>query len=257
MAAIDVIIPVYNEQEALPQNIPILHGFLKENMSQSWTITIADNGSTDKTMTVASALSKQYPGVRVVHLDQKGRGRALRKIMVESPADIVSYMDVDLSTGLEAFPPMIKAVEEGYGIAMGSRLMPGAKVQRCFKREFVSRVYNILIKIMFFTRFYDAQCGFKALSRKVAQDILPLVENNMWFFDTEMLLLALKRGYRVKEIPVVWSEDPGTTVHVGKTAVEDIKGLLRMRFHPTRGLGKVKKIDREERSEKVEEGREK
>lgn len=244
MAAIDVIIPVYNEQEALPQNIPILHKFLKENIPSPWTITIADNGSTDNTMAVASALARQYAEVRVVHLDQKGRGRALRKTMLGSPADIVSYMDVDLSTGLEAFPLLVKAVEEGYGIAMGSRLMPGAKVQRCLKREFVSRAYNILIKLMFFTKFHDAQCGFKAVSRKVVQEIAPLVENNNWFFDTELLLLALKRGYRVKEVAVVWSEDPGTTVHVGKTAMEDLKGLLRMRFHPRRGLGKIKAGDK-------------
>ncbi len=247
MAAIDVIIPVYNEQEALPQNIPVLHRFLKENVRPPWTITIADNGSTDNTMSVASALAKQYAEVRVVHLDQKGRGRALRKTMLESPADIVSYMDVDLSTGLEAFPLLIKAVEEGYGIAMGSRLMPGAKVQRCLKREFVSRIYNILIKVMFFTRFYDAQCGFKAISREVVQQIVPLVENQNWFFDTELLLFALKKGHRIKEIPVVWAEDPGTTVHVGKTATEDLKGLLRMRFHPRRGLGKIRVSDEKRR----------
>lgn len=240
MASIDVVIPVYNEQEALPPSIATLHRFLKEKMSQPWTIVIADNGSIDKTMEVASALAKQYDGVKVVHLDQKGRGRALRKTMLESTADIVSYMDVDLSTDLSAFVPMIKAVEEGYGIAMGSRLMPGARVTRCFKRELTSRVYNLLVKMMFCTKFYDAQCGFKAIRSEVARRLVPLVENQGWFFDTELLLLATRAGYDIKEVPAIWREDPGTTVNVIKTAKEDIKGLLRVRFRPSPEVKKLK-----------------
>lgn len=241
MASIDVVIPVYNEQEALPKSIATLHQFLKEKISQPWNIVIADNGSTDKTMEVASSLARQYDRVRVVHLDQKGRGRALRKTMLESQADIISYMDVDLSTDLNAFPLLIKALDDGYGISMGSRLMPGAKVKRSFKRELTSRVYNLLIKLMFCTKFYDAQCGFKAIRREVARELVPLVENQSWFFDTELLLLALKRGYRIKEIPVKWSEDPGSTVNVVKTATEDIKGLLRLRFRPSPEVQKLKK----------------
>lgn len=241
MASIDVVIPVYNEEEALPTCIATLHKFLKENLVQPWNIVVADNGSNDSTMEVATSLAKKYDRVRVVHLDQKGRGRALRKTMLESDADIISYMDVDLSTGLDAFPPMIKALEEGYGIGIGSRLMSGSKVTRCFKRELTSRVYNVMIKMMFFTRFHDAQCGFKAIRKDVARKLVPLVENQNWFFDTELLLLATKSGDRIKEVPVIWYEDPGTTVHVAKTAREDIKGLLRVRFRPSAGVKKLKK----------------
>ncbi len=239
--SVDVVIPVYNEEEALPGCIAILHRFLRENMSQPWTIIIADNGSNDRTMQVAASLTTSYDRVKVIHLDQKGRGRALRKLMLESDADIISYMDVDLSTGLGAFPPMIRAIEEGHEIAIGSRLMRGAKVTRCFKRELTSRIYNLMIKLMFFTTFHDAQCGFKAIRRDIARRLVPLIENQNWFFDTELLLLATRAGYRIKEIPVIWREDPGTTVNVAKTAKEDIKGLLRLRFCPGAGVKDLKK----------------
>jgi glycosyltransferase involved in cell wall biosynthesis len=229
---VDVIIPVYNEEEQLAQSITSLRQYLKENVSFKWTIVIADNGSTDTTLSVAKALSLEYPDVKCVHIPEKGRGRALRQIMVDSSADVVSYMDVDLSTHLSAFSPLVKAIEDGYDISIGSRLMSGAKTKRSFKRQLTSRVYNIMVKAMFFTPFCDAQCGFKAVSRKAAQDLVPLVRNNMWFFDTELLILASRKGYKIKEIPVTWVEDPGSTVKVFKTASEDIKGLLRMRFKP-------------------------
>jgi glycosyltransferase involved in cell wall biosynthesis len=229
---VDVIIPVYNEEEQLAQSVTTLRQYLKENMSSKCTIVIADNGSTDKTLSIADALSLEYPDVRSVHIVEKGRGRALRQTIVSSQADVISYMDVDLSTHLNAFPALVKAIEDGYDISIGSRLMSGANTKRCFKRELTSRVYNVMVKAMFFTPFCDAQCGFKAISHSAAQDLVPLVQNNMWFFDTELLILASRKGYKIKEIPVTWVEDPGSKVKVVKTAKEDIKGLLRMRFKP-------------------------
>ncbi|HUU62792.1 MAG TPA: glycosyltransferase family 2 protein, partial [Dehalococcoidia bacterium] len=148
----------------------------------------------------------------------------------ESAADIVSYMDVDLSTDLAAFPHLIQAIEEGYSIAIGSRLLPGSSVKRSFKRELTSRSYNLIIKSMFRTRFSDAQCGFKALSGKAAQELVPLIQDQEWFFDTELLILAEKKGYRIREIPVAWIEDPDTRVAIASTVSEDLKGLLRLRF---------------------------
>ncbi len=228
--SVDVVIPVYNEEKDLPRSIVILHQFLSQNLPNPWRIVIADNGSTDGTLNIAQMLSSKYNGVTYVHLSQKGRGRALRQTWLESPADILSYMDVDLSTSLEAFPKLIQALEEGYDIAIGSRLARGARVKRSVKREVISRCYNLLIKAMFFTRFSDAQCGFKAITRRTAQSILPVVKNLNWFFDTELLIIAEKRGYRVREVPVQWAEDPGTTVKVLRTAWEDFKGLMRLRF---------------------------
>ena len=232
MDLVDVVIPVYNEEKDLPRSIETLRRFLQDNLPSAWQITIADNGSTDSTLAVARTLSQQYPGVGYTHLDLKGRGRALKKAWLESRADILSYMDVDLSTGLESFPPLVQAIREGYDIAIGSRLMAQSRIQRSFKREMTSRVYNLLIRAMFFSHFVDAQCGFKAISRRAAQALLPLVQDNAWFFDTELLLLAEMRGYRIKELPVKWLEDPDTRVKIASTAWEDIKGLLRVRFRP-------------------------
>jgi len=181
---------------------------------------------------VAQALSREYPDVVSLHLDEKGRGRALRRAWLDSNADIVSYMDVDLSTDLEAFPKLIQAIEEGYDIAIGSRLMPGSSIKRSFKRELTSRGYNLLIKAMFRSKFSDAQCGFKALSSKAARELVPLTKDQKWFFDTELLILAEKKGYRTKDVPVAWIEDPDTRVSVSRTAFDDVKGLLRLRFRP-------------------------
>ena len=231
MTTVAVVIPVYNEEKALPDSIAKLHAFLSQNLKHDWHIVIADNASTDKTWEIAQDLAKKYSDVVPVHLDRKGRGRALRKVWLESKSDIVRYMDVELSTGLDAFPKLVQAILDGSDIAIGSRLKRGSKTTRGLKREFTSRCYNFLIRIMFLTGLSDAQCGFKAISRNCAQKILPLTINNEWFFDTEMLLLALKNGYKIAEIPVTWVDDPGTTVNIRKTVIEDLKGLARIRFH--------------------------
>lgn len=238
MNSVDLVIPVYNEEAQLAKSIAVLRAFLSKNLDMPYRIVVADNGSTDTTLGIAKSLSEQYKDVGYVHLEQKGRGRALRRAWLESPASIVSYMDVDLSTDLVHFPALVKAIaQDGYDIAIGSRLSRGSKVKRAFKREFISRSYNLMIKMMFRTRFSDAQCGFKAVSRKAAQELVPLIKDQAWFFDTELLLLATMKGYRIKEIPVRWIDDPDSRVRIVKTATEDIKGLLRLRFRPLPKLG--------------------
>ena len=236
--SVDVVIPVYNEEQALPVCVEKLSAFLEENLPNPWRILIADNGSIDGTLAVCQELSDEYPRVAYVHLEQKGRGRALKRAWLESDADIVSYMDVDLSTGLQHFPALVQALEGEYDIAIGSRLMPQSRVARSFKRGLTSRGYNLLIKLLFWkTSFQDAQCGFKAATRRAVQAIVPVVVNNNWFFDTELLLIAEHRGFKIKEVPVEWAEDPDTRVKVLRTAWEDVKGLLRLRFG---GIPKVK-----------------
>ena len=229
-ASVAIVVPVYNEETALPDSIRRLTAFLAANLPNPWLVTIADNASVDATRAVAESLCREIPGVDYLYLPQKGRGRALRTTWLNSAADIVSYMDVDLSTDLTHFPQLIAALESGFHIATGSRLSRGSQVTRGFKREFTSRCYNLLIKAMFFTPFPDAQCGFKALTRPAAQALLPHIANNNWFFDTELLLIAAKRGYRISSIPVQWRDDPTTTVNITGTALEDVKGLLRLRF---------------------------
>ena len=229
-ATVDIVIPVYNEEQALPRNVVILADFLKENLRNPWQIIIADNASTDSTKSVSDMLCEKYSGINYLHIPQKGRGRALKAAWLDSTADIVSYMDVDLSTDLAHFPQLIDSLNEGFHVAIGSRLSKGSRVKRSLRREVVSRGYNLLIKSMFFTPFQDAQCGFKALTRQAAQAIVPHIKNDNWFFDTELLIIAAKRGYKIKQFPVKWDDDPTSTVNVARTASEDIKGLLRLRF---------------------------
>lgn len=232
MATIDVVIPVLNEEQALPVCIEKLRAFLAEHLSEhAWRIVVADNGSTDGTLRIAEDLATRFPGeVSVIHLDVRGRGLALRTAWMDSEANVVSYMDVDLSTGLEAFPPLVNAIaRDGYHVATGTRLGRGARTTRSLKRELISRAYNLVIRLGMWTRFSDAQCGFKALSGPAAKALVPAIVNNHWFFDTELLVIAEKRGFRIKEVPVVWAEDPDTRVKIVQTALEDLKGLWRLR----------------------------
>jgi glycosyltransferase involved in cell wall biosynthesis len=230
---VDVVIPVYNEERDLERSIATLCEFLRQNCPHRWRIVIVDNGSTDHTLDIAKELAARWPGeITFIHLDQKGRGRALRAAWTQSSADIVSYMDVDLSTNLAAFPSLIGSlVNGGHHIATGSRLKKGARVKRQWKREIISRAYNLLIKLMFpRKRFSDAQCGFKALTRRAVNELVPIVKDQAWFFDSELLLRAEQHGYRIFEVPVEWIEDPDTRVKIASTAWEDVKGLVRVRF---------------------------
>ncbi len=228
---VEVVIPVYNEEVALQRNIPKLCEYLATYLPYRWSVTIVDNASTNCTITVAGELAAVYgPRISVLHLDEKGRGRALKAAWSASEANIVAYMDVDLSTNLWAFLPLVAPLTTGHSdVATGSRLLKGAMVTRRWKREVISRCYNLLIKAMFRNRFSDAQCGFKAVKRSVARELLPRVEDSEWFFDTELLLLAEERGLRIHEVPVDWIEDLDSRVDIAATALKDVKGLLRVR----------------------------
>jgi glycosyltransferase involved in cell wall biosynthesis len=231
---VDVVIPVYNEQHVLAASVRTLASFLEDHLPYDWRIVVADNASTDETLRVANELAAAMPNVEVLHLDQKGRGRALSAAWRASDADVVGYMDVDLSTNLQAFLPLVAHVVDGpYDVAIGSRLMRGARVTRQWKREIISRIYNLIIKAMFPRRgFSDAQCGFKAVSRRAADHLLPIVEDTAWFFDSELLLRAEQHGYRIAEVPVEWIEDLDSRVNIVDTALEDLRGLLRVRLTP-------------------------
>ncbi len=229
---VDVVIPVYNEEEALEASIATLSGYLGAHCPYRWRIVVADNASTDGTPEVGRRLAEASARVDYMRLEQKGRGRALRYAWSHSPADVLCYMDVDLSTDLDCFMPLIQPLAEGrYGVAIGSRLAPGAKVTRGLKRDAISRIYNLIVKAMFpRKRFSDAQCGFKAVTQAAARELLPVVKDQAWFFDSELLLKAEARGYRIHEVPVKWVDDPGSRVRIAKTAWEDLKGLWRVRW---------------------------
>lgn len=220
----------------MPQSVEKLVSFLNENCRFAWEIVIANNASTDRTLDVARQLKEKNQTLNVVHLEQKGRGRALRKVWTESDADILSYMDVDLSTDLKAFPQLLESlVSGGFDLATGSRLLETSETIRGFKREMISRSYNLLIKSSLHTNFSDAQCGFKAITREATQKLLPLVEDNAWFFDTELLVLAEKLGYRIYDLAVRWVDDSDSRVRILNTTFEDLKGLMRLRRKLARG----------------------
>jgi putative flippase GtrA len=239
-ATVDVVVPVYNEERALRGCVDVLKSYLDERFPFQWTITIVDNASTDGTLSLANELAESAEQVRVLHLDQKGRGRALRTAWQRSAADVVAYMDVDLSTGLDALLPLVAPLINGHSdISIGSRLAAGARTVRGPKRELISRSYNAIIRLSHGARFSDAQCGFKAARAEVIRPLLDHVKDDNWFFDTELLLLAEHNGLRVHEVPVDWVEDIDTRVRIGSTALEDIRGLIRVARAKAVGTARV------------------
>jgi len=228
--SVDIVVPVYNEEKILEKSISTLYNFLEKNFKYDWNIIIADNASKDNTLEVANSLSKKYKKVKILHLNQKGRGRALRIAWTKSDADIVSYMDVDLSTDLSFFPIMIDSLIQGYDVATGSRLMEGAEIKRSFKRELLSRGYNVLVRLILGVKYKDSQCGFKAVKREIVNDVVPEVRDNNWFFDSELLFRAHMKGYKVKEIPVKWIEDEDSRVRIFSTVTNYIKSIAVLRL---------------------------
>ena len=229
---VDVVIPCLDEVQVLRQSVETTVRLFAEHPEFEWRLIIADNGSTDGTTELATRLTEEYPQVAAIFLPVRGRGLALKQAWLDSDSDIVAYMDVDLSTDIRHLPVLIGMVASGScDIAIGSRLARGSRTKRSIKRETTSRGYVAMIRATFpRLRITDAQCGFKALNRKAVTELVPLIENNMWFFDTEMLILAHKHGYTIRELPVRWVEDSDTKVKILKTAAEDIRGLVRMRF---------------------------
>jgi glycosyltransferase involved in cell wall biosynthesis len=227
---VDILLPVYNEEHVIEWSVNTVRDFLQKNVeSFDWIISIGDNASIDRTLEVSKELEKKYSDVRVLHIDQKGRGRMVKYAWTNSEADVLVYMDVDLSTDLKCLPPLIQAILDGYDIAIGSRHFKGSHLERSIKREIISRGYLIILKLFLDFPFSDAQCGFKAVSKNTVRTLIPIIEDNEWFFDTELLYRGYKAGYKIKEIPVHWIEDKDSRVRIIRTAWLDILGVMRMR----------------------------
>ena len=227
--AVDIVVPVYNEAHVLEASIRRLTAYLDAHFVFSSVVTIVDNGSTDGTAEIARSLADTVPGVRAINLREKGRGRALRRAWLTSDATVVAYMDVDLSTDLRALLPLVAPLLSGHSdVSIGSRLARGSRVVRGTKREFISRGYNLILRTVMRVRFSDAQCGFKAMRRDRALEVIPLVQDEEWFFDTELLLLAERAGLRIHEVPVDWVDDPDSRVNIVRTALADLRGIARV-----------------------------
>ena len=242
---VDIVVPVRNEERDLAPSVRRLVGYLRESFPFSARITVADNGSTDATWAIATQLARELPEVRAVHMEQPGRGRALRAIWSQSEAEVLAYMDVDLSTDLNALLPLVAPLLSGHSdLAIGTRLARGSRVIRGPKRELISRGYNMLLRTLMGARFSDAQCGFKAIRRDQARVLLPLTQDTGWFFDTELLVLAERAGLRIHEIPVDWTDDLDSRVDIIATALADLRGMARLGAGFARGTIQVPQLRR-------------
>jgi putative flippase GtrA len=240
---VDIVVPVRNEERDLAPSVQRLVSYLRECLPFSARVTIADNGSTDATWAIASRLARELPEVRAIHMDLPGRGRALRAIWSESDAEVLAYMDVDLSTDLNALLPLVAPLLSGHSdLAIGTRLARGSRVIRGPKRELISRSYNLLLRTLMGARFSDAQCGFKAIRRDQARALLPLTQDTGWFFDTELLVLAERAGLRIHEIPVDWVDDLDSRVDIIATALADLRGMARLGVGFARGSIQVPQL---------------
>ena len=226
---IDVALPVLNEEHILEKNVRTLIAEMSSRCSFDWSLSIVDNGSTDASWKIASNIARTEENVRALRLEQRGRGGALKAAWGSSAADVVAYMDIDLSTDLKALNPLLESVANGSAdICIGSRLAAASQVTRSARREVISHLYNLIARIVLRYPVRDAQCGFKAMSRHVVQTIVPVVEDDSWFFDTELLVLAWRSGFRIHELPVSWIEDDDSRVRIVSTAIDDLRGIWRL-----------------------------
>jgi putative flippase GtrA len=240
---VEIVVPVLNEEHDLAPSIRRLVAYLAGRFPFRAAVTIADNGSTDGTWAAARALAAELDGVRAVRLERPGRGHALRSVWSASRADVLAYMDVDLSTDLNALLPLVAPLLSGHSdLAIGTRLARGARVVRGPRREVISRCYNTLLHATLGAGFSDAQCGFKAIRAEAARLLLPLTRDTGWFFDSELLVLAERAGLRIHEVPVDWTDDPDSRVKVAATALADLRGIARMRWGLLRGTLRVPQL---------------
>ncbi len=230
---VDIVIPCFNEGPGLIPNGERLHDAVSQLLTdRDWRVVLASNGCDPSTRAAAAALSGKYERMDHLHVDRPGRGGALRRAWLQSEADVCVCMDADLPFGLEVLPLLVDAVAAGgCDIAVGSRFLPESQVRgRRLLRRITSRVYLLLLHAMFDVPARDAQCGVRAITRDAVDDLVPRVVNNNYFFDSELLIVAHRRGLRIQEVPVVCRDNSASTVRVLRTALEFLRGLARMKF---------------------------
>lgn len=225
--SVDIALPVYNEEKLLKQNFLVINDYFQKNLKNYlWQIVIVNNGSTDNTNKIIEEIIREFPNVRHLYIERKGKGRALRKIFTESTADIIFYTDIDLSTKLEYAMKLITQIESGCDIANSSRFIDGAKVKRKFIRSITGWIVRKTIRLLFSSKITDFGCGFKAIKREAAAKIAGLVKSNRWLFETEFMLIAEQMGYDIKEDPVQWEEGKSSKMNIFTTAIETLLFII-------------------------------
>lgn len=232
--SIDIALPVYYG------NIPEVRGSVKaireyceKNLREyKWTIIIAVNGKQpEKIVEVAKELKKKYRGkVDYIYTPHPGKGYGILEAWSKRKVDVHTYMDIDLSTGLEAFKPMVKEIEKGYAIVGGSRYHPQSRITRSLKRYIISKGYTLFFyRWILGVPFRDPQCGFKAVTEEIVEKVVPEIKDKVWFWESEMVYIAYKKGMSIKEIPVVWTERKISGVNLIKIIPDFIKNVFRMK----------------------------
>lgn len=233
MKKVDIVTPIYygNVDEIEPSVEEQLKFYKEYLKDYNWRIVIGINGPNNNGIIAkGESLSKKYKNVVCDYTEEIGRGASLNRLFVNTNADFVCYMDVDLSTGLDALPRMLKELES-YDVVVGSKYIKEAINKRTPVRYLLSRTYNSLFtKIVLKANFTDAQCGFKGINVKISKEVIPLIEDRGWFWDTEFLYIIQKRGYKFKEIPVRWVEKDNSGVKLLKTVVDFVIKTIRLRY---------------------------
>ena len=235
MPEVAIILPAYNEAKRLEKTVERITGEMN-GMSIPYEIIIAEDGSKDGTDAIAARLAQQNPAIRHIHsTERSGRGRALNQSFASTDAGIVIYCDVDLATDTKHIRQLIDAIKSGSDVATGSRLMKDSDVERPFNREFASRGYNYLVRFMLRSRLFDHQCGFKAFNRKTILPLLSDVKDTHWFWDTELLVRAQRKGMKVYEFPVHWRHGGATTVNLKRDVLYMGSRVFRLWFDLLKG----------------------
>ena len=232
--SVDIILPVYygniNElEESIKKQISVYPILLKD---YNWRIIISINGqNADDIIKLSRKLCKKYKNLKHFYTNIPGKGSGVINGWLKSKAEIRAYMDIDLSVDLRCLPSLIKKIQDGYDVSIGSRYLKESKVNRSFKRKIISIFYHLFLQqIILGTKYKDAQCGFKAINKKVTEQILPIVKDKEWFFESEMLYLAQRKGMKIIEIPVIWKEGRFSSLNLLKVIPEFFSKMIEVRF---------------------------
>jgi len=225
---VSVVFPAYNEADKLEQAVERTTDALEE-IAPSFEIVIAEDGSTDGTDKVASELSRKYPFVKHIHSEKRlGRGNALKNAFQRSIGEILVYMDVDLATDIRHLGSLVESIRKGYDFATGSRMLPESRVERSSSRLMTSKSYNFMVRVLLGSKVRDHQCGFKSFKREPLLQILDEVTASHWFWDTEILVRAALKGYKIREIPVKWKSARETKVNLFKDSLSMMGQVLKL-----------------------------